>query len=417
LPIGLLLDEVELIFPDDRVFVCRAQVRHQRAIAHGEATSHRLGLRFEGASEALSAALLDSFLGTRYPAVVGAERLAFPKVWRMLDEAKRSSLDYPAHDGPHVQRLGEAQSALARAHGALGKSVAWVDGGHLVGHANGLRVYSRTWLLQHLAVVPGYRRDAAVSQKLSSLIVEYGESLEDVDFLRYTWFSHVRWTARLSTWVARKIHLPGRSQIKHSHYFRLPPEATCTAKRRLWVRTARPSDLRWLEAQIKAEGDTLGLKSEDLRAEELELASLAERSARVGLERGRTVFVVDGENGPLGFALAEHATPGLCWAEFTNAFRLVIPSPSHPRADEVREALIARAVELYRDLGRDRLFALVAEPHAAALERAGFLGAGQLAEWTFHKSLARSWDLLATAIFERLTTRREDAAADERSAE
>ena len=138
----------------------------------------------------------------------------------------------------------------------------------------------------------------------------------------------------------------------------------------------------------------------------------------MGLRRGRTIFVVDGENAPLGFALAEEGTPGLSWAEMTTTFSLVVPDPLHPRAPEVREALARRCSEHYRDLGKVSAVGLVQDDEVEELVAAGYRWQCRMSEWTFHRSTARTWNVLMAAVFERLGSRasrldelREDRAA------
>jgi hypothetical protein len=172
------------------------------------------------------------------------------------------------------------------------------------------------------------------------------------------------------------------------------------------VRPASPLDLRWYEQYLRKQGDVLGLRSDDLTANELELSTLGEMSAAYGVNRRRRIFIVDGRDGPVGLALAEESTPGLCWPELTNAFHVVTPDPNHPLARVAREALAAYCIKHYREQNRVSAITLCDDSMVENLRMAGFISHGRTAEWTFHKSLVRRWNELATGIFERVARRR-----------
>jgi hypothetical protein len=202
------------------------------------------------------------------------------------------------------------------------------------------------------------------------------------------------------------MHLEGLTDLRSVNYMRLPLQQLPLARPGLpRVRRAERSDLQWLEYHLRGRGEVVRLLADDLLAYEAELPTLGARYASFGLQRGRTLFVVDGDHAPLGFALAEEGTPGLSWAEMTTTFSLVIPDPLHARAPEVREALALRCAEHYRELGKVSAVGLVQDDEVEALVATGYRWQCRMSEWTFHRSTARTWHTLMAAVFERLKSR------------
>ncbi|HMK71825.1 MAG TPA: hypothetical protein VK454_00725, partial [Myxococcaceae bacterium] len=197
-----------------------------------------------------------------------------------------------------------------------------------------------------------------------------------------------------------------RSRLGFFHYLR----CELGALRRggaggLGVRRATPADLASLEAHLRRTGDLVALISDDLTAEALELEQLEGRFARVGLERRREVWVVDGGATPLAYGLLERTTPGLCWPELTNALKLVITTSDPALAGAARTALALHAAESNRARGLASTVVLAADDDLPALLPLGFQSLGKTAEWTFARSLVGEWDNLTRAVTERFARR------------
>ena len=78
------------------------------------------------------------------------------------------------------------------------------------------------------------------------------------------------------------------------------------------------------------------------------------------------------------------------------------PEPAHPAANDARLALLAKGAELMLDHGRPSVVVIAEDDEVPLLEPLGFKSHGRAAEWTFHKSLVRTWDSLARVLFERV---------------
>jgi hypothetical protein len=408
LPAGSQLG-ASLLLPDGSSVDCEVEIRSIHALpsqgqVDGGLRPFRAGARFLTLPQKARDAILQAFVSSRCPAAVDGTEVAFRDIWRLMESARyRFHPDYPFEDHQQLQTLMETHHRVY-ASGELGRSIVYQNAQGLQGHISGLRIHSRTWLVQHLAVRPGFHRDEQISFDLTSLMVELGEVLEDVDFIRYSWRKDNRWPSRRMGWLARALETPGLSMLRQFNYLRLPltsapvvpPPGLPT------VREARRGDLVWLEAYLHSRGEVVRMMCEDLRADDVELEALGRRYQAHGLHRRRRVFVVDGEHQPLALALCEESSPGLNLIEKTNAFWLVVPDREHPRMPDARRALVYRCIEQAR--GRDRPSALgfVDDEDMDALAQLGFENMGRFCEWAIHRSMFRRGCELWRSMFERL---------------
>ncbi|GMT96310.1 hypothetical protein KH5H1_04290 [Corallococcus caeni] len=408
LPVGSHLDTT-LLLPDGSEVACRVEVRSADVVPFESRHDQRLrpyrcGVRILDMPRAVRDAIVDAFVSARAPQVRDGAVFRFPDLWRMMEAAHYTfHPDHPFGEESRVLPVLEAtHERLGRAR-ELGRSLVFTDSRRLLGHVNGLRMYSGTWLVQHLAVMPGFRRSEQISSELTSLAVEVGEAMEDVEFIRYMWRTDNRWPHRLGTWLARVLEGQGLCHLRQFHYLRADLEVTpaVDAAALPAVRDAGPEDRQWLESYLRRRGEMVRLLSEDLRADSSAEAVLGERFRAAGLHRERRMFVVDGDAGPLALALQDEATPGLSLIEVTNGFNLVVPDREHPRARDAVAALTLRCMAHARERDRRAALGLVDALDVPVLRELGFVDQGRFSEWTFHRSMVRRWCEAWRSLFER----------------
>jgi hypothetical protein len=408
LPAGSQL-QVSLLLPDGTEASCRAEVRSVDAISPDGGLEHalrpfRCGVRFLEVPPAVQESVLSAFASARSPHVANGGRYPFKDVWRMMETAHYNfHPDYPfGGEEPYLAELEDTHRKLGAAS-ELGSSLVYRDGEGVQGHVAGLRIHSRTWLVQHLAVRPGFHRQDQIAHELSALVIEMGEAHEDIDFIRFSWREDNRWPSRLGTWLLRVMDSHGLSWLRHFHYMRMDLATAPAAPEGLPpVRVAHTTDCELLESFLRERGEVVRVLAEDLQADQVHLEGLAARYAAHGLHRKRHVFTVDGEGGPLAMALQEEGSPGINLIEKTNAFWYVVLQPGHPRAGDAVRALIQHCVEHARARGRSAAVVLAADEDVPALEAAGFQSMGRFSEWFFHRSMVRRWVELFRSIFERV---------------
>ena len=404
LPVSTRLDRLVLSFIHGSLMSVQAEIRSvTRSVRLGKA-GLRVGIRLIGLDEATQVLLRDAYVRSIIPNVVTTETMRFSELWQLMKDAGQYFPDYPV-EGEAPAAIEIAQTKLARARGTLGRTFVVRRDGQLEGHSSGFRIYSRTWILQHLAVAPGFHRDENLSHELSALALAYGETLADVEFLRYVWRTENRWPHRLSMAVARALSGEHLTQLRFLNYLRRGEAPPLTTRGERTVRAATPADLAWYEQHLRAAGDLVSLRADDLSAEEISLNRLQRRCEPHGLRRRRHVFVVEGPNGPTALALAELATAGLCWPELINAFRIVTPDRGAPEVASAQEALLGYCLGFYSEHGRPNAICLADDLDVGMFEAHGFGSLGRTAEFTFEKSGMRSWSTHLSAMFERIQRR------------
>ncbi|WP_342381015.1 PilZ domain-containing protein [Myxococcus stipitatus] len=408
LPAGSQLD-VTLLLPDGSEASCRAEVRSVDEVSSGDGAEnplrpYRCGVRLLDVPARVRDAVHSAFISARSPVVEDGGRSAFAEIWKMMEAAHYNfHPDYPFGSEADYLHLLENTHRRLCGSGELGSSLVYKDNDGVQGHVAGLRIHSRTWLVQHLAVRPGFHRADQIAHELSALAIELGESHEDIDFIRFSWREDNRWPSRLGAWLLRVMESHGLSWLRHFEYMRLPLDTARAPTGPLpEVHEARDEDCARLEHFLRERGEVMRVLAEDLQADQMRLESLGARYAAHGLHRRRRVFAVDGENGPLAMALQEEGSPGINLIEKTNAFWYVVLQPDHPGAGAAVSALIQRCVEHARAEGRGTAVALAADEDVATLEAVGFQRMGRFSEWFFHRSMVRRWVELFRSIFERV---------------
>ena len=409
LPAGSHFD-ASLLLPDGRTASCHLEVRSIQAIPTEDSPGadvrpFRAGVRLSELSTEIRDAIVSSFMASRCQSIAEGYALPFEKIWQLMQEARyRFHPDYPFTTEPTPNEQVVDTHRRVYATGDLGRCLVYASDKGLQGQIAALRIHSRTWIVQHLAVRPGVRRNEHVSYELSNLAVELGEVQHDVEFIRYAWRKDNRWPSRRIGWLARALETPGLSFLRHFAYMRLPLTADVPAppadlpRVREGVRT----DNVWIELHLRDRGELVRVLSEDLLTDEVDLSGLNARYQAHGLYRRRKVFVVDGDFAPLAVALCEDSTPGLNLLEQTNAFWLIVPDRKHPQARAATQALIQRCVEHARERGRPSAIGLVEEEDIETLEGLGFQNLGRFSEWIFHRSMVRRVCELWRSVFERL---------------
>jgi hypothetical protein len=286
----------------------------------------------------------------------------------------------------------------------------------VLGHASGLRTHSRTWLSQHLVVKTGYHRQTHVSQSLVNLSFDYAEALGDVEYLRGLWRTSNRWTSRVYGTATARLVLPGLSYVASFTPLRVDLAVPREVPRRA-ARATTAEERAALLHHLRRTWDPVRLRADDLFEGELGLKTLSARCAGAGIERSRHIGVVEGDDGPRGWVLIERMTSGLFWAEWYDAFRLVLADPAAPDADETRHALVHYALADARARGRTHTHCLAEDADIPWLERAGFANLGRVMEFCAHRSMNREMTAQMLAIFDRLAPREARARYRDEGAE
>ncbi|MDP3156657.1 MAG: hypothetical protein Q8N23_28555 [Archangium sp.] len=382
-PPGLRLERVMLEFASERL--------------HFSAITTSVGhLAFTSVSAEERQRLVDLLLHHRVEGAACGSSVAFPRIWELFREEGALWRDHSGPPSATQQLLGDGS------HG-LSKTVVVQREGELAAHSSGLRIYSRTWLAQHLLVKSGFHRAGTLSQQVLSLSFEYGEALADVEYVRGLWRVSSR-AERIYDGVSSRLLKPGLAYRVRFEPMRLPTAAFVPAPLR--VRAAGPDDERAFLAFASASEDPVKLLSDDLVPGELRLETLSRRFGALGLSRGRSLVVVQDDRGaPLGWALLETMSPGLFWAEMYTSFRIFLLDASGALAAQARSSLASWATLQAARAGRREVECHASNADVEDLQSLGFVRLGPVYEFGAHRSVVRDFITQMNSVLARVRRR------------
>ena len=210
----------------------------------------------------------------------------------------------------------------------------------------------------------------------------------DLEYFKIYFDSFNKWPARVFGGFAQMLRDSSQSELRSYRHVILSTAQTLPAPLGIDVLEASTDDLAIVERHFLKYERSLLLRSDDLTRNTLQLSALNRRFGEVGLYRRRRVLLAMRRNVCLGFALAELSSPGLNLSEALSAFRIFVTDEGQSVQDNVRRALMAAVVPIYRNAGRTLVRGMFAPEEAEAYERIGAPVSQELWKcWTCHRTL------------------------------
>jgi hypothetical protein len=328
------------------------------------------------------------------PGVEVTRDVEFGELWQFF---KDTGFLYPAKIAtlePVLPEIERTVTALLAANGNLMHTIVMRENGMLQGHVCALTTHSRTWSSQHLAVRPLSSRRVNASGRLNSALASYVDLMPDAEWQRMCFRPSNPFPSRVFGGFARAIADPHSSDLRQFHYL-VSPTAPAPALP-VTVRQPHDSELSSIDAWYLSRGRSVEWKANDLSGPDKCLQEIGRRYAAIGLTRRREILVAERRGRIAGFALLDISSLGMNFSELTNAFTV------HMIDDDPESclALVRKARERYRELGRSHCVALDEGDSLSVFEAAGFTETKVYACWTFHRShlspMAEYFDRLLT---------------------
>jgi hypothetical protein len=283
-----------------------------------------------------------------------------------------------------VERTHDTWAALLRAPDDVVRTFLTKNGGAIRAHACAVRVYTKTWMLQHLAALAdanGRRRGRDISVHVMRRLTRDRE----IEWVKI-WFRPTnRYPVHLFGSFAERVADPEASDLTTYDYLVASTEGddlAAPALREVEVSSAEPADCDRIGAHFRKHQRAAIREADDLTASRLLLQNPGSSYAALGLERSREALVAKRGGELIGFALLEISSPGLNLSELTSAVRVFSLSPR----PEIKQALIVAARRRYGTLGRKRCIVLAESGDRGLYERLGFSCLKQYTCWTLHSS-------------------------------
>jgi hypothetical protein len=379
LPVGTMLSDATVVFASggSQQVSCIVRSLSRR----GSSGDSLCGVEFCDLTATERIRLVDAVANSDMPELREADPSSFEEIWKFfldtgfLYPEKLSSIDLATVERTTRRLLGAAPDMY--------RATLFGPPDRIDAHVCGLKVYSGTWILQHLAARPGGKQLMTRGRALSLAIIRHMEQLPDNEWIKIWYRPANRWPSRVYGSFARRIADPALSMLKVHNYMVGRIQRETDVPPAIAVEAADEQDLAELEAYIVARGELLLLRSDDYSRSQILLPEISALYGEIGLQRTREVLVARRNGRSVGFAVLEISSLGLNLSDLTNTFRLVCD----PQETEVQQALIWHARERYRVLGYTRCVGLADDEHLAGFQTMGFEAVKRYACWTWHRSL------------------------------
>jgi hypothetical protein len=401
LPVGTILDPMELIFVDGRTTAVRGQVRSlSAATIGGAAPGFRYGIEFEALSDEVKELLADDVVRSVRPSLFNTNGVTYEELWRFFEQ---SGFLYPEKLEHLQDQLPEIRETYARLldekQTQVLKTFFCKRDGIIQGHVSSLRLYRQTSYVQHIAVIR-QPQSLFATEVLSLGMSEYLEQMPQFEWCRMFFRPNNRWPARVFGTFAKKLNVPSFSDLRTLSFCAgstngaSPALAPGSA-----IHRAQQTHLEQIQHHFVALGRTILLQSNDLSLDHLPMREIESIYAANGLTRRREILVLEKGTTFLGFALLEISSPGLNLSELTNHFSVHVEEGGSTS----RRLLIAAARDRYRELGRKGCIALHEGDGLEDFEAMGLPKKKEYLCWTGHRSLMRSYSEYVLGLFGRYT--------------
>ncbi len=367
-PVGTILHRVSMRFSDGVEWHGRAKV-----MSLGQSRERQDGLRcgieFEIEQPNEQHQFVERLTKATRPRVGGASDISAEVLWAFFRD---SGFLYPEKlESLSTQVALETLSRVLAAPPSLTHSFVYRTRENEIGaHMSAIKVYPRTWELQHLAG----RQNASVSLMVPELILgvsEYMEQLDDIDWCRMFFRPNNGWPAyAIGDYVAR-LGTEQSADITQYSYMVIETEKHSSLSRLggVEVRAYEDEDAPHIADHYVARGKATLMQSLQLNHDDIDLHSVNEEYQAIGLSRSRELVVAADTTGFRGFSLMEFSSMGLNLSELTSSFTLNCAEGD----TEALRALAGCAVRRYQLSGYRRAICLADQWQIDALARLGFV--------------------------------------------
>lgn len=348
----------------------RGVVRNVRSSGENELL---VGVEFVGLEES-SSRVLETFVDEHlHPHVRPAQASDLQRLWPIYEELGLFGRQHAALS-PIIGRIETVRHSLLTRARDLCLHLVGGNDDTICGNAELLHTYSTTWSLQHV----GARQDSQLSaDQLVVPLVESGMRRKDFQML-HALLDPQR--SRIALARLRGAHPDEESLVWSERVLVTEPEGAEVGQSADEVQEAGVGDMEWVASRLAELFRPLERQALDLSAAELRLDRMARRYKTLGLERRRLVRMAFSVTGPLGFALVELTTPGVCFTGQCDLARLFATRKDARGRRDALLALARDAARLCREQGRSAPRFLLAPRDAELLVQEGYVSLGERVE-------------------------------------
>jgi hypothetical protein len=312
--------------------------------------------------------------------------------WALLEGSKYVESWTPTAARAHVRK--EYVRAWDAVPPTLGHTVMLHRGEAAVAMGAGSVVAPRSWVLHHLACDPqnaDARAPLASSYEVIAALLHRLQAETDLEHFIIYLERGKRWNERLYADFVEHYFDRGRLELTSLEVHRRATDAPLPAAvGEPEVVAATPALVSTLARRLAATTTALERRALALDEERLLLGDFSEACRQQGHERARQIFFVVAGGEARAALIAESGSEGVNIFGLLNTCRLV-PLTDEPLETATRLALLRRAIEHYRGLGKRHFLLCGQAEDGEAAARLGFEHVSGGLRWIAHRQVIPAW--------------------------
>lgn len=342
---GLIIRELELSLANSCRFTCSAQVVYRLGCGSPEKSGRvRCGLAILDMNQHDQGRLLGLLQQAEDHRATLGSRVDLDELWKFFFD---SGFIYPEKYRVLLANKEEFKATCRKFYSqdlGIARHFIYQEGGRILGHIAMLRLYDRSWLIQHHAASRDTGKKAGL--KVLGQISRYVNELHHLPSARldhvFCWFRpENRFPNRLFGGVARHMDDPdGCALYPFAYLSPRRPEAAAWELPPSWqLAKAGDKDLQDLRLFFAGTDGTMITAAFDLESGRADGAEVCREYAKVGCRRDKRLFALKNATALTAFILVDTADLGLNLSELTNAIKVIVLEPEGLPRDILETAI------------------------------------------------------------------------------
>ncbi|HLG20341.1 MAG TPA: hypothetical protein VI895_11070 [Bdellovibrionota bacterium] len=350
LPAGVFLPRITLSLGPGFETTLQGRVIHCEDTPDGRLS---LKVNIENNERTQMRALFNFVVSRRYSTTSELTSDQYSKVWVLFNNSGYTALVEPDSLAFMQNSAPPTWDRLYQSRGELSRNVAVDEGGEALSAGLHLtRLFSRTWIVHHLAIIHGHQRSA--TPKLFGAMCDFLLQTDAEYVISYT-KANESWSQKNYYQFASAYPDPNLNVIRSYDVLQFPllkRNVDLTIPESVIVREANKWDRKRIARFLSLHLPSLECTAFDYVTEQVDLTDVGEKYKGAGLDRNRHFFIAEVDALPVAFVICESVTEGVNIWSLGNSFQIYSFDPKHALLPGAKRALVIAALQHYRRLGR-----------------------------------------------------------------
>ena len=289
--------------------------------------------------------------------MAGNPGFSFQDLWDFYLESHFVYASKKAGIIPYLDQIFDTWNRLFCSGGDVARIVLRLKKGRVRNAMTMLRMYPRTWVVQHMASLADPKGMMLVLLDAIGWMMQN----ETLDFGRFYWQPQNRPAEKMFAGLNQSLQEKGIADknMRSYHYHIIPlklvDQRFPPAEQGFTYRPVEPSEFGDISGLLREDWGPIDFQAQALEAGHLDLAGLNDLYHPHGLHRSRLLLVAEKGGKPAGVAGLEFSNLGMNFSYCFNRFELyyLAPHVSTERRNGILSGLVRAGADYYAQRGRD----------------------------------------------------------------